>query len=260
MSQKYYDTVILGATFSGLGAALSLENAIVIEKGGLFGAEFVNSYKVCEPKNVKPKTKSGNGFLEDLKRRGLVSESGEIYPAPAVYVISSHLKEKYMVILLMTEVTEINKVDGAYHVTVYHAGGFETIVAKRIIDTTNTGIGHEKAKEISPEKYLNVIIYNPDDCKIEGLTFNHQNGLYTYSLPVGMNMGRYDAIKMLCGMKNQFLQNNMQISSIATDFSYTMKPVHEVIDDNFIWDPSTAYTNLVEAFDRGVQIAEEVRV
>lgn len=61
-------------------------------------------------------------------------------------------------------------------------------------------------------------------------------------------------------MKNQFLQNNMQISSIATDFSYTMKPVHEVIDDNFIWDPSTAYTNLVEAFDRGVQIAEEVRV
>ena len=60
MSQRYYDTVILGATFLWLGAVLSLENAVVIEKGGLFGAEFVNSYKVCEPKVV-------SASLHDLK-------------------------------------------------------------------------------------------------------------------------------------------------------------------------------------------------
>ena len=46
MSQRYYDTAILGATFLGIGAALNSKNAIVIEKGEILGAEFIGSYKV----------------------------------------------------------------------------------------------------------------------------------------------------------------------------------------------------------------------
>ncbi|MBQ8232690.1 MAG: hypothetical protein IJZ34_12310 [Lachnospiraceae bacterium] len=65
MSQKHYDAAVLGATFLGIGAALSLKNVVIIEKGGL------------------------------------VSESGEIYPAPAVYVASSYLEENPMDILLV---------------------------------------------------------------------------------------------------------------------------------------------------------------
>ena len=66
---------------------------MVIEKGGLFGAEFVNSYKVCESKIINPKTELGELFAQNLKRRGLISEVGEIYPAPAVYVLSSYLRK-----------------------------------------------------------------------------------------------------------------------------------------------------------------------
>ena len=259
MAQKYYDTAVFGTTFLGLGAALQIENVVVIEKGGLFGAEFVNSYKVCIPKVVEPKTELGKEFLEDLKRRGLVSEAGEIYPAPAVYVLSSYLKEKAIDILLMTEVTGIKKVDGYYEIMVYHSNGFETIYAKRILDTTTLGISHVAAGKYEKQKQLNAIVYNPDGSELDGLSFNSQNGLYTYTLPVNPDVDRYEAVEMLCGMEKAFAKKNLQISSIASDFSYTMKPCREDVEEQFVWNPSTAYANLAEAFDIGVQFAEEER-
>lgn len=259
MLQKYYDTAVFGTTFLGLGAALSMENVVVIEKGGLFGAEFVNSYKVCAPKAVVPKTEHGREFLADLKRRGLVSEEGEIYPAPAVYVLSSYLKEKPFDILLMTEVTGIKKVDNYYEIMVYHSNGFETIYAKRILDTTTLGIGHNASGKYEKQKQLNAIVYNPDGNVLDGLFFNSQNGLYTYTLPVDLDTCRYDAVEMVCGMEKVFAEKNLQISGIASDFSYTMEPCREAIEEQFVWIPSTAYANLVEAFDKGVQFAEEER-
>lgn len=259
MAQKYYDTAVFGTTFLGLGAALGMENAVVIEKGGLFGAEFVNSYKVCAPKVVEPKTELGKEFLEDLKRRGLVSETGEIYPAPSVYVLSSYLKEKSIDILLMTEVTDIKKVEDYYEIMVYHSNGFETIYAKRILDTTILGIGHDASGKHEKQKQLNAIVYNPDGSELEGLSFNSQNGLYTYTLPVNPDVDRYEAVELLCGMEKVFAEKNLQISSIASDFSYFIKPCREMIEEQFVWNPSVGYANLIEAFDMGVQFAEEER-
>ena len=259
MSKKYYDTAVFGTTFLGLGAALGMENVVVIEKGGLFGAEFVNSYKVCAPKAVEPKTELGREFLADLKRRGLVSDEGEIYPAPAVYVLSSYLKEKPFDILLMTEVTGIKKVDNYYEIMVYHSNGFETIYAKRILDTTTLGIGHAKAQKYELQKQLNAIVYNPDGNVLDGLFFNSQQGLYTYTLPVNPDGDRYEAVEKLCEMEKVFSEKNLQISNIASDFSYTMEPCWETIDEQFVWIPSTAYANLIEALDKGAQFAEEER-
>lgn len=259
MQKKYYETVVFGATFLGLGAALNLENVIVIENGGLFGAEFVNSYKVCKPKAVTPKTELGKDFFENLKRRGLVSECGEIYPAPAVYVLSSYLKKKNMDILLMTDITAIKKVNGYYQIAAHHSGGFEYIFAKHILDTTTLGIGHDRSKNRLIEKQLNSIIYNPEEKKLDNLSYNSQNGLYIYTLSVGLDVERYDAVEMLCSMERMFAENNLQISSIASDFSYNIEPCVEKVAEQFWWIPSTGYENLIEAFEMGVQFAEEVR-
>ena len=168
MAQKYYDTAVFGTTFLGLGAALQMENVVVIEKGGLFGAEFVNSYKVCAPKVVEPKTELGKEFLEDLKRRGLVSEKGEIYPAPSVYVLSSYLKEKSIDILLMTEVTDIKKVDNYYTIqTCYRAATdiddesckvLEDLKVKKLILSGNGAF----VNDIYVQFYI-MELYNADD-------------------------------------------------------------------------------------------------
>jgi hypothetical protein len=258
MLKDCYDTMILGASFLGLGAALNSENCVVTESGGLFGAEFINNYKICEPKPAVVKTKTGVDFLNQLTERRLVSGRGEIYQAPAIYVMSRYLKEKPMDILLMTEFMGVEKKNGWYHVTVYHTGGFETIRAKRIWDTTTFGRGHNKAGSVSIKKSLNAIIFNPESAFLKGLHYNSASGLYVYSLPVAPETERPEAIEYLCGQERIFAKNNMRISSIASEFSYSMTPVLDFIENDFVWNPSIAHPNLIEAFDEGLQMAERI--
>ena len=161
--------------------------------------------------------------------------------------------------MLMTEVTDIKKVDNYYKIMVYHSNGFETIYAKHILDTTTLGIGHAAAGKYEKQKQLNAIVYNPDGSELKGLSFNSQNGLYTYTLPVDLETSRYEAVEMLCGMEKAFAEKNLQISGIASDFSYIMEPCREMIEEQFVWIPSVGYANLIEAFDMGVQFAKEER-
>jgi hypothetical protein len=258
MRQKQYDIAILGATFMGCGVALNSENRVIIESGGVFGPEFINNYKVCLPAKIAPKTKTGKEFLRQLERRHIVSSSGDIYQAPAVYSMSIFLREKPVDILFMTEVMEITKKDGIYHIRVYHTKGFETIASKKIIDTTTFAKKADTAFMAGIKKTLNAVIYNPDANSMEWLSYNSASKLYTYSLPVPFEKTRHEAIEELCGLEAAFKSKNMRISSIAPEFAYDIPSIHRVIDENFAWDPSAAYTNLIEAFDEGILLAERM--
>ena len=256
MSQRYYDTAILGATFLGIGAALHLKNAIVIEKGGILGEEFIDSYKVCTWKDRNLKTESGGHFERNLRKRGLISENGDFYQGPAMYVVSEYLKEKPVELLLMTEITEVKREEGHYRITCYHTKGFETIAAKNLLDTTVGGIGQKRAENVEMSKTLNSIIYNPNKCAIENLSYNSASGLYTYVMPVSAEKSRQEAIEDLCKKEELFLNHDMKISSIAPEFSYTLETCNREVDERFRWNPSAAYTNPVEAFVMGAYIAE----
>lgn len=258
MQQKEYDIAILGATFTGCGVALNSENRVIIESGGVFGPEFINNYKVCSPAKIAPKTKTGKEFLHQLERRNIVSPSGDIYQAPAVYSMSIFLREKPVDILFMTEVIGITKKDGIYAIRVYHTRGFETIAAKKIIDTNTFSKKADRAFTTGIKKSLNAVIYNPDANSMERLSYNSASKLYTYSLPVPFEKTRYEAIEELCGLEEAFKDKNMKISSIASEFAYDMPSIHRIIDENFVWNPSAAYTNLAEAFDEGILLAERM--
>ncbi len=252
MTEKRYDTVILGATFLGFGAALSMKGkTAIVESGGLFGAEFVDCFKLCHKSPVRTVTEKGTEFAEDLKRRKLINELGEIYPAPTIYVLSSLLKNRPMDILLMTEVISIKRQSGCYEITIFNTQGFCTITAGQILDTTTFGKGHTEGQEIPRLKSLNAILYNSDGNDLENLHYNSMNGLYYYHMPVTMDMSRYDALEMLCRKEKEFLEKNIRISTIAQAFAYEMEPVVKRIGEQFVWIPSAAYHNLVEAFDAG---------
>ena len=255
---EYFDTLILGATFLGLGVALSKNNCAVIESGGLFGAEFVNSYKVNKPEHITVKTPVGTSFLTDLRKRGLVYEDLEIYQAPAVYVLSKFLKEKPVDIRLMTEVISIKKEAGSYDLTLYNMKGFNHIKAKRLIDTTALGKGHKTSQKAGIKKSLNAVIHNPSLGNMEGLFYNKASELYTYTLAVPMEVSRRQAIEKYFAMENDFLAKGMKISSVAPEFSYAMPEVSEKIDDDFLWYPSAARKNLAAAFDEGVCLGESI--
>jgi len=266
METEYSNTIILGASFLGIGCALVLDGCIVIESSGIFGAEFLNTYKVNNPGHVSVKTKPGIAFLDELRTRKLVSENGQIYQAPAIYVLSKFLKEKHIDIRLMTEVIKIEKEGKIYRLTLYNINGFKTVNTKRIIDTTSLGKGHTKAQMMMNQKYINAIIHNPTNSSMEGLSYNNASGMYTYSLAVPFNSSRFDAIEKLCSLEDIFRKKNMKISSIAPDFFYTMPESGELctagpgfgkkIDDDFYWHPSIGQANLVAAFDEGCSLGE----
>ena len=256
MDGQYFDTLIFGASFLGLGAALSMNNCAVIEGGCLFGAEFVNCYKVNAPEQIKVKTKPGAAFWADLQKRGLVYENGDIYQGPSVYVLSRFLKVKNMDIYLMAEVIDLKKIDGLYNITVYTTKGFEYFKAKKIIETTT--FGKYRKQKTNIKKCLNAIMHNPSGCSLTGLSHNRASGLYTYSLDLPAEISRYEATEKLCAMENDFALNDMRISSIAADFAYTMEKVSEKIDDNFFWYPSAGRANLIAAFDEGVYLGETI--
>jgi hypothetical protein len=253
---QLYDIAILGATFLGFGIALKSENGVVIESGGIFGPEFIGNYKVCPPVKVNPKTDAGTEFLRQLEMRKIISASGDIFPAPAVYAMSVFLREKPVDILLMTEVIDIERKDGVYHIKVYHTKGFETITAKKIADTNTFAKKTDAAFTGGIKKSLNAVIYNPGANSLEGLSYNGASKLYTYSLPAPPEKTRYEAIEDLCGLEGVFKNRNMRISSIAPEFAYDIRPIHRVIEEDFVWNPSIAYTNLAEAFDEGALLAE----
>jgi hypothetical protein len=253
-----YETIIIGASFLGLGAAMGLENCAVIERGGLFGAEFVNSYKVSLPGQIIVKTKPGIAFLKDLRARGLVDEEGEIYQAPAVYVLSRFLKEKPVNIRLMTEIINLEKQGNWYQLTLYHSRGFERIRAKRVIDTGVPGWTPGRSLPTGSEKFLNAIIVNPGGNSMAGLSRNQISGLWTYSLPAALYMERHEAVEKLCALEHTFQKNNMRIASIAPEFAYTLDPAAEEIDAGFWWRPSAAWANLISAFDEGAALAERM--
>ncbi len=255
--KKYYDTVILGATFLGLGAALAKgKDVAVIEKGSLFGAEYVDCFRSAKETEFEPKTMLGQHFFAELKARGLVAENGQLYQAPAVYVLSSFLKEKEIDIYMMTEVISIEKTEAGYRITIFNTQGFSTIETKRILDTTNLGTGHNLGKTIAWSKSLNVILYNPDKQKLEGLSFNSASGLYFYKMPVEQDISRYEAMERLVAMEKELTEKNMRISAIAQEFAYDLEPVMKQADEHFIWQPSCAYINLTEAYDKGVALME----
>jgi hypothetical protein len=255
MRQKQYDIAILGATFMGCGAALNSENRVIIESGGVFGPEFINNYKICPPVKITPKTKTGKEFLRQLEGRNIVSPLGDIYPVPAVYSMSVFLREKPVDILFMTEVMEITKRDGVYHIRIYHARGFEAIAAKKIIDTNTFTKKANTAFMPGIKKNLNAVIHNPAGNSMDRLNYNSASRLYTYSLPVPFEKTRHEAIEELCGLESVFKGRDMRISSIAPEFAYDIPSTHRVIDENFAWNPSAAYTNPAEAFDEGVLLA-----
>jgi hypothetical protein len=237
-----------------MGAALALDDCVVIESGGLFGAEFVNSYKLSRPGPVGVKTELGRAFLGEMRGRALVHGEGEIYQAPAVYVLSTFLKEKNLDIRLMTDIRSLEKREGGYDISLYDTEGSARLRARRVIDTTVLGWGCRGPWPGGLEKSLNAVMFNPGGAAMDSLFYNRASGLYTYSLPVPPGLSRHEAVERLCALEGVFAGKGMRVASIAPEFSYEVRPFAEGGGDNFLWRPSAGSANLIAAFDEGAAL------
>lgn len=258
MDRRIYETVFLGATFFAAGGAVSCpEGTLIIESGGLIGAEYVDSLNEREIKNVTMSTSNGLTFFNEVTARGL-RKGSHLYLGPTVYVVSDLLKQAGAQILFITQVTKITYNDAFYELELFGKRGFETVRAKRVVDTTSQGILYQKCSQVPCRKSLNCIVQNAGGHL--PVFHNTASGLDTFFCPVDPAAPPEEARRKLHGyfQANQLGSKGVKISFIAQSFAYSLPPVRQVINENWVWIPSVSFDHLLQAYDGGAQWATEV--
>ncbi|MDD5603909.1 MAG: hypothetical protein PHG48_07560 [Eubacteriales bacterium] len=141
---KYYKKIILGATISGIAAALSYSSrgdVLIIESSMLLGSEFIDSMNIksCDLSLRNNISETACYFLSDLEKRGLIDDSGRLHVFPVSGVLASYIRQSCINILLMTAVVSVKPSGEGFVITIYNADGFSDVHTSMILDTTSEG-------------------------------------------------------------------------------------------------------------------------
>ncbi len=130
--QTDYKRIILGATFAGLGAAVSEpEGCLVVERRSQPGYEYIGSLSTIPCKS--PAEGAAAKELErQLRAYGILSENGMAAHGALASFIDAYILKKEIPILLQTEVLAVKKRDGYYKIELLNASGKQSVTANEV--------------------------------------------------------------------------------------------------------------------------------
>ena len=103
---KRYRLVVLGASFLGIGAALTEPaDTVIIEPSCRLGDDYVNCLCAQDWRTVHPCTKPGKQLYSEMEKRGLLYKDGSVYAEPAIFILSKWLYQSNVSVCLSTTVT-----------------------------------------------------------------------------------------------------------------------------------------------------------
>lgn len=252
---KRYRLVVLGASFLGIGAALTEPaNTVIIEPSCRLGDDYVNCLCAQDWRTFHPCTKSGKQLYSEMEKRGLLYKDGSVYAEPAIFILSKWLYQSNVSVCLSTTVTKIVKTNGGYELTIFNCDGQATIFAEKILDTTPTGVMY--TPDIDYSKQLNSVVTNApaDSYPIFGHFYhNSANNLHYFAFPVGKSdswIVARDSLHRLW-LENKDTLNGWRLVFTAFTFAYKMPTTKVQVNDNHNWIPSCSFPSLLEAFDEG---------
>lgn len=270
----HYPVLICGATAVGLGIASELaEKVFIVERTGLVAKEFVDCYHPggTEWNAVSP---HGEKLKSELLQRNILDENGNSHIPAAASILFKLIQDTGINTLFVTEIIKIKKALSCYEITLYNNSGFQQITADQIIDTTVLpGSGHP-LKEYISSMSLNAILHSKEETNFP---FHHPDMVNHPS--VSFQQGRFPKeIILKCSPNleddwitarhklHSYWQNRpsclekWKIASVASTFDITLKEkVCCDLDDNRVWKPSCGYSNLLDAFEAGLQFGEELK-
>lgn len=257
MTKRKFKTAIFGATFYGISKLIqNPDDCVLIERTTLPGREFVDSFNETGGKNIEVTSGFGKDFKSALLKNGLLNGEGEIYPAPALFLLCGFLEKISVNIMFATEITEIKKAEGGYEITCFNSEGFSAVTAVEIIDTTSECILHNSVSQNEVQKSLNVIVKKEEEASpvcLNPVIRNSLAGTEVFRFPVQLNDDYITARKKL----HTFWQDNYEdlknckIVLTANTFAYSMPSVKKDVQSDFIWIPSCGFDNLLHAVDKG---------
>jgi len=159
------ETLIVGATFAGIGCALGERTgALIVDREITVGHEFLYAYKHGESWSDE-----GGGpaspFRMRLLERGLLTEEGRAHLGGVIPALYRLVKEEKLPVRFLTELVGVEPLDGeagGYTVTLFDPSGLRELRVRRIADTTSACLskpGFAPAAE-SPKR-INALLHAP---------------------------------------------------------------------------------------------------
>ena len=241
---KETELFIVGATFAAIGIADALgKQTVIAEETCVLGTEFAAAFNQKEPKKITCFTESGKTLEKQLAMRGLLNPNGEIYAQPAVFVLAKACIRQQIQLHFNTLVTEIKKLENGYKVTLFNCDGYQTILAKQVIDTTSTGVFKNKKRE----KWICSAVAQNGQIK------NEITDMQYIPIPLAESEGWVEARKKTLAYAKE---KNAKIVMIANAFCYRDR-VQPTEQEGVLWIPSDGFYNLLDAYEGGAAYVQQ---
>lgn len=134
---RRYETVILGSGHFALGYAAVRSDTLIVERSYLADAELSGTLGGYMLAGYAPISNEAKELFEFYRECGIACEVALDSPLLEVGA-SAFAKARGIRYLFGTECTDIKKTDEGYEVSLFGNAGFETVFAKRLIDSRPT--------------------------------------------------------------------------------------------------------------------------
>ena len=233
------------------------------------GREFIDSFHSNPYPGIRKLHKESNDLADELMRRNALCDNkfrnGAVAP-----VLFDIIKKNNLNYMMMTEVIEIKQINSGFEVTVYSSAGQKKIHADILIDTTSLRESKLPNKPDILSKSISALLISKD-AKYEAAYSTNPlvklfPGIYDdeiymrYSLDTDDDWvtAREKLFNYWHSKKDEL--EHWKIAAIASTFEIMPVVPPNTPDSSWIWEPSCISANLIEAFDRGIEIGRRMVV
>jgi hypothetical protein len=260
-----YDVLVYGATFAGLGVALTCrEKTLVVERTKLVGSEYINSFNIGNNLKNEPLSPIGKKLKEELLQRNVLSEGGDVHLPGIAPVLYRMVQTEQINLLLMTELVDIRPSADGFDVTLFNRSGLQHYKVKHIIDTTT--LCRFYPSDII-YKRLNAMLHSPREDAAwpvsdqPGVTF--VKGLFPAEVILRFELSPEDNWVSARHKLYRYWSKEHEkfepwvIAAVADEFETRSPQGPHWIKENWSWLPSNAYSNCLNAMDAGWNYATD---
>ncbi|RKN85296.1 hypothetical protein [Paenibacillus ginsengarvi] len=255
--------LVIGATLAGLGlAAAGKERALVVERTSGVGREYLGCFHPGERLEEPTSSEAAGVLREELTRRNLLSEN-RLHLGALAPVLFNRIRRDGWRVRFLTEIIGIEREAeaDAYTVTLFDASGLRQIRTSFIVDTTSLCVSSPASKPAIRSKKLNAMLHNADP-SANAPVLNEGGaevvqGRFPGEVILKLNLDPGDDWPSARDKLHRYWADrpaafgSWTMALVADAFETFTEKGPFSLGDRWVWLPSCAYANALQAFDAG---------
>jgi len=261
---RTYQTLICGATFSGIGMAIHQNNHhLIIESSSIVGNDFIECLNPGHNWKQTLKTQHAKELYLDMIKRNVLTEDDRVH-LPAVYsLLCERIQREKLNVMFLTDIVRVEKLVDGFEVTLHNVSGFTKIAVERIIDTTSSCLSNSSMRAVPLVKRINAYIDNSQaGAPLPNLS-EHRNaqvvqGRFPSEVIFKLDIAPEDNWVAARRKLNEYWLLRPQplmdwkMTSIAGAFEVVYEKPQQ-FSKGWYWKPSCGHENLLQAYDSQIE-------